>query len=542
MTSKHQSTFTTTSFLKGFAGLVLVFLLATSCEGEQVNRANYLPKDSCVILSVNTEEIFSDAFFDLLVNNNVMNEIGEGPLLGVLKDPANAGVKRLDKYYFFATGSNFMDAKLGAVLPLNDSEDLATYVEKNFGAEVTTDKGFLVADLSNEQKIVWNEQTAIVYFGAFGGDLVNEAQALFTQTSDQSLASIDSTLAYAIQSDAHVAGWFKNDDFVDMVDMGLEMAVNFKLFESLNVNKQDIKGAKSVFLGDFSNGQFNVVQRQYLNATQMRIYNSFNKPNNLANLLPVVAQSKPLATISTSLQSEGFLELLKEYELDKAWDKQLENAPIKIRLNQVAQFFEGDGLLMANGFDEVTQEVAYADMDDGGNDVVTTKKVQSLKPQITLGLTAKSPQKLALFLQMLSGQLPKYNGFSNYNNELYFGMQDELFVVTTTPQGVDAVIQTAAALDSSIFNVINSHRTAVTVDFAALVASQKNALSMLASEAGEFDNLNSLVITEVGVEQQGIVKGEFLLSFKNDENGLISLVKLLNESFKLVSPLVKDFM
>lgn len=542
MTSKYSIVKYLINFHKTATALTLFCLLVVGCSDEQVNRANYLPKDACVVLSVNTEEIFSDAFFDLLLNNNFMDQIGEGPLLGVLKDPANAGVKRLDKYYFFATGSNFMDAKLGAVLPLNDSEDLASYIEKNFGAEVTTDNGFLVADLSNEQKIVWNEQTAIVYFGAFGGDLVNEAQALFMQKEAQSLEQSDSTLAYALQSDAHVAGWFKNDDFVDMVDMGLEMAVNFKLFQSLNVNKEDIKGAKSVFLGDFSKGKFSVVQRQYLNSTQMRVYNSFNKPNQVAKLSPIVSKTNPLAVISTSLKSEGFLELLKEYELDKAWDKQLQNAPIKIKLDQVAQFFEGDGLLMVNGFDEVTQEVAYTDMDDEGNDVVTTKVVQSLKPQITLGLTAKSPQKLALFLGMLTGQLPKYNSFSNYNNELYFGMKDELFIVTTTAQGVDAVLNPEVHLDSVLNNIITAHRTAVTVDFEALVASQKEYISMLSGASNDFDNLKNLVITEVGIEQEGIVKGEFSLNFKNDENGLISLVQLLNTSFKALSPFLKDFM
>ena len=125
----------------------------------------------------------------------------------LIKDPANAGIQRLSKYYFFSVGSSFLEGKIGTVLPLNDNELLATYIEQHFpSVEVLTDQGFLVAELSSEHTLVWDENAAIYFYSPFGGDLISEMETLFKQTESTSLEHKDSPNMHG-SKDIGKIGW-----------------------------------------------------------------------------------------------------------------------------------------------------------------------------------------------------------------------------------------------------------------------------------------------------------------------------------------------
>ena len=528
--------------LKIFSGRIIkqtilsisVSLLLVSCGGDDVNHANYIPTNSCFVMSLNTEEIFSDAFFDLIMNNDLTNGVAEGPLAQIIQDPANAGIKRLTKYHFFGTGANFLEGKMGAVLPLSDKEKLAKYIEKNWPeVEVTEDNGFLVAEVSAEHNVIWNENTAIYFFSPFGGDVVKEAEGLFKQTAEQSLAKIDSTFDYAINNDAHITTWIKNDDFVAFMDEGLKMAANIEMFDNLGINKEDIKGAKSVFLANFNDGNITVQQRQYLNSTQMSIYNSFEKPNNIAGLTKIVSDVNPKVLLSASLKSDGLKALLEEYNMDEMWKDFTKNSLLSsIQLNQLSQFFNGDVLVTLNGVDMVTKTIVRGDLDDEGNDIEVKQELTEPVPNLAIGLTMKDAEKFNLSVGVAAAFLPKYEGFSNYNDQVFFKVSDDLMIITASKQGVDAINNAKGELNPELKQLTGDHRVSAYLDFGALL---KEVQNLSGFKLGGIDNLKSLTISEKGVAKEGIVEGKTVVKFNNNDNGLISTFKIFNELGGLLS-------
>lgn len=506
---------------------ISVITLLSSCGGGDVKHSNYIPANSCFVMSLNTEEIFSDAFFDLISNNDFTADMVEGPLADIMQDPANAGIKRLTKYYLYGAGANILEGKMGAILPLNDKEKLAQYIEKNWpDVEVTEDNGLLAAEISAEHNVVWNDNTALYFFTPFGGDVFTQAVSLFKQTDEQSLTNTDSTFAYAMNNDAHVAAWLKNDDFAAFADEGLKMVKNFNLFDTFGVNKEDIKGAKTVFLANFNDGNITVEQRQYLNATQMSIYNSFQKENNVSGLTKIASNSNPKLAISASLNSEGLKALLKEYNMDEMWKGITKNSLLQsVELSQLSQYFDGDVLVLVNGLDMVSKTITTSDLDDEGNDIEVKKDVTNPVPNVAIGLTMKDAEKFNLSLGMVAAMLPKYEGYSSYNDEVFFKVTDDLMVVTLSKQGVDALNSAKGELNPEVLDLVSKHRTSAFIDFAGVLGEVKG---MMPLQIEALDNLKSLSVSEKGIAKEGVIEGKTVLKFNNNDNGLISTMKLID--------------
>lgn len=519
---------------------ILLISVLFSCSSDRVNHSDYIPTDACAVLSINTEAIFSDAFFDLIAHNDLTNDIAKGPLSDLIKDPANAGIQRLSKYYFFSVGSSFLEGKIGTVLPLNDNELLATYIEQHFpSVEVLTDQGFLVAELSSEHTLVWDENAAIYFYSPFGGDLISEMETLFKQTESTSLEHKDSSFHYALRNSSHLSLWVSNDDFLAFLDDGVKMLRDYSFFESIDIKKEDLTGAKSVFLANFNEGRIEVQQKQYLNPTQMAVYKGFDKANNIKNLTGVVQQAYPLALFTTSLKSEGLLEMLKFYRVDKAWDAALMNSPIKFKMGQLAQFFKGDVLAALNGVDTVKKTIKTVDMDDEGNDLVITQEVSEPVQQINLAMSLKDADNFQGILKLISGDLPKVNGFSSLNGTLFFSVVDKKFLLTTTPQGVEEMKTMSSKLSPELDTLVGNNRTAAYIDFNALFEVFKHESPLFLQR---FNNLDHLVFSEQGVYDVGVVEGKMVIYFKNNDNGLISTIKLISEAGTLVQPVIEWMM
>lgn len=508
--------------------------LLISCGKEKINHVKYIPTNSFAVVSLNTEEIFSDAFFDLIANNDLTDDLTTGPLSGLIKDPASAGIQRLTKYHFFNEGASFLEGKMGAILPLNDKELLASYIEKNFPeSEVLSDNGFLVAEISGEHSVVWDDNTAIYYYSPFGGDLIEEIEELFKQTYEESLAAKDSSFRYAVNNNAHLSLWIKNDDFMALIDEGIKMLNDFNLFESTNLKKDDITGSKSVFLANFNDGNISISQRQYLNPIQMKVYNGFNKENNVSALGGIVGVNSPLALVSASLKSEGLIELLKEYKVDKAWDKVIANSPLQFKLDQLAQLFEGDILLSVNGLDDVKRTIKTVDMDDEGNDVIVDKEVNQKVPQINLAMSLKDKNKFSGFFSLLSAALPKVDGFLSFNDEFYLSLTDSHLLVTSTPKGITFLKAMEGKLSPELDTLITSHRTASYLNFNEILHAVKGEVSI---PLDSFGNLKNFVFSEKGLESEGIIEGNTVINFNNNDNGLISSIKFLTGVGKIIQP------
>lgn len=524
-----KRTSTKKSFLLGILTCLLI-----SCGKEAVNHSKYIPINSSAVLSLNTGEIFSDAFFDLIANNHLTDDLATGPLSGIIKDPANAGIQRLTKYHFFNEGSSFSEGKMGAILPLNDKELLAAYIEKNFPeSEVLRTNGFLIAEISSEHCLVWDDQTAIYNYSNAGGDLVEYAKGLFNQTIEKSLASSDSTFRYALRNTAHVSLWINNDEFMALVDDGIKMLNDFNIFESIELKKEDRTGSKSVFLGNFNDGNISINHRQYLNPSQMKVYNGFNKKNKVSSLAGIVGVSEPLALVSASLKSEGLIEMLKAYQVDKAWDNIMAHSPLKLKMEQLAQLFEGDVLISVNGMDAVKKTVKTVDMDDEGNDVIVDMDIDKKIPQINLAMSLKDQNNFSGILNLLISALPKVDGFSSFNDLFYFSLKENQFLATSTPQGIASLKAMAGKLSPELDTLVTQHRTASFLNFNEILDGLKGEVAVPLSS---FGNLKNFVFSEKGVQAEGVIEDETVINFNNNDNGLISSIKFLSGLGKIIQP------
>ena len=129
-----------------------VFFLS-SCADENRIHSNYIPTDASVVVSINTESIFNSAAFDLLGNNDVFNKLSLSSISSIIQNPSSAGLKMFSTYHVFIMESSLFQTKIGAILPLNDGEDLSDYIEDNFESKVVKRAGFRMVEISENQHL-----------------------------------------------------------------------------------------------------------------------------------------------------------------------------------------------------------------------------------------------------------------------------------------------------------------------------------------------------------------------------------------------------
>jgi hypothetical protein len=252
--------------VKSFFTLFLSLFFLSSCSDKKIVHSNYIPSESNIVLSVNTAKIFNTAAFDLIGYNNLFNDLSSGPISSMILNPADAGLKMLSKYHFFLLGSNLLDVKFGAILPLSDGDELADYVTKNLQAEIIKSEGFQTAKIPGNHNLVWDDYTAVYYSGAPGGDLMNEAKNIFEQKSEKKLAEIDSTFSSALNSNAHISMWIKNNQVAKLIDQGLMLLSDLNVIDLPLMKTNISEQGKTVFLTNFNEGNITINQLGYLSS------------------------------------------------------------------------------------------------------------------------------------------------------------------------------------------------------------------------------------------------------------------------------------
>lgn len=525
--------------------VIAVAGLLTSCGGDKVDHANFIPANSCAVLSINTDQIFSDAMFDLLSNTDITEGVASGPLAKLMEDPANAGLVRFDRYYLFGSGENVMESRLGAVMPMSDPEKLKEYLISNFELEVTQDSIYNVAEISNDNVIVWDDNAAILVYGPFGGDLVNDAIDCFVQKENATLAKTDNTFDEALKDQSHIVGWFKNDDLLNNLDFGIENATQFRLMETLNISKEDIKDSKSIFSFNFLDGKITLDSKQYMNEKQIKLYKELGKTNSIEPLLAVSSSENPVAMISTSLKTEGLLEVLKEYRLDEAFDQMLTraNSPVKFKLDYLVSFFEGDALILVNDFTEITKNKAVTEMNNEGEYVQKIVEVKEKIPAVTIAMPIKDEGKFNLVLPFVVKDLPVEDGVYNYRNEAYITVREGVLYVANSPKGVEAIKAKSGKLNSRLTTLATTHRVASFLDLKRTFEFVGEGIPMgkpISETASSF--LADVVITEKGIDENGAVIGKSEINFTSQEHSLITTIKFSDEMSKAIKPILSLMM
>ena len=273
------------------------------------------------------------------------------PLSSMMQDPSAAGLKVFSKYHIFVSGSNVLEAKIGAILPLNDSEDLAEYVQDNFNVEVLEQDGFKAAKISGIHNLVWDDYTAIYYFGISDTNLIEEGKKFFVNGNKKSLASKDSTFYYALNKDVHISTWVKNQDFITLMNQGFLNEEKMSLLDILIKDHQTFTNGKTVFLTSFNKGNIAINQRQYLSSDQTPKENDRIKENDISVLVPMAVSENHLVLLRTTFEPNLFVEVVKLFGFDMDWDNETSNFPFLTDINQLSDYFQGDFLVLIDDFE-----------------------------------------------------------------------------------------------------------------------------------------------------------------------------------------------
>ena len=523
-------TFAKTKFL--FVFVILVLFLC-SCSDENRIHSNYIPTNSCIVVSVNTEKIFNDAVFDLMANKDLDNNLRFIPFYSMVQNPSAAGLKMFSKSHVFVSGSNLFDVKVGAILPLNDGEDLAEYVQVNFRAKVIENDGFRAAKISEKHNLIWDDYTAIYFSGESDGDIIKEGKNFFIQADKEILATKDSTLSYALNADVHISTWLKNDDFAKFINQGLILMDDLSAFDVIFNSSATFNDGKTVLLTSFNDGNITTRYRQYLTPEQTLKQFDTEKENNISALVPMAISENPLVLVSTSLNPTTLIELLKMYGLGKDWNQQVANFSFLPQINQLSDYLEGDVLVLVDGFEEVAKVKEVPDIDDEGNDTLVSKAVIDKNPVVSFGLTVKDSIRFNFMINLLGSNLPKEDGFFNFNDEVYFAVRGNYFFLTSTKQGVEAVNEMSGELSPHLNSMVLKHTSVCYFDVGEILKQDERLAQFNLAGA---NNLNNVLLFKDGVTSNGIIEGETRINFTNQQNSVVSTLKLFSDLFGHFNP------
>ena len=521
-----------TQFVLFFATGILLFSL-TSCSDEKRIHSNYIPSNSCAVININTEKIFNDAVFDLMSNNDLGVNLSLLPLSSILQDPSAAGLKVFAKYHIFMSGSSLLDAKIGAVLPLNDSEDLAEYVKDNFNVEVLEQDGFQAAKIFGIHNIVWDDYTAIYYFGISDTSLIEEGKKFFLKSEKESLASKDSTFYYALSKDVHISTWIKNQDVFTLMNQIFLNGEKISPIDFVIKNNNTFTNGKTVFLTSFNKGNIAINQRQYISSEQTPEENERIKENDISGLVPMAISENPLVLLRTTFEPNLFAEVVKLFGFDMDWASETPNFPFLSDINQLSDYFQGDFLVLVDDFEEVIRTKELPDLDDEGNDIMVSKQVKEKAPTVSVGLMVKDSIKFNFMLNLLSSKLPKVDGFFNYNNEAYFATKGNYFFLTSTKKGIKALNEMRGKLSSDLNSLITANQSVYYFDIDEILK-QDERLNQF-SIPGIYD-LNSILFWNKSSVNKGIIESETRVNFTNQQNSFVSTLKLLSALFDTLNP------
>ena len=521
------------SQIKFLAVLLLFSFTLFSCSKEIRVNSNCIPSSASAVVCVNTEKIFNEAAFDLALGEN-LGGLSLLPLAGMLNNPSAAGIKMLDKYYFFVSGANLFNVKIGAVIPLSDEDELLDYVQETFKANVIEKSGFKTAKILEKYTVVWDNQTAIFYSGALNEDLIQEAIILLQQKPSEALAAKDSIFVDALNTNAHISTWFYNDQLNNYIDQGSLILKNLNTSSDLPLGKNNrFKSGKTVFFTNFNDGNIAVQQKIYLTKDLLQTERQLEKQNQLTSVMAKASSSNPLLIAKTSINPETITQALKFLDLEEILNMEKINSSLPSQTSLFNDYLEEEIMLVVNGSKEVMKIKQVPDIDDEGNDTLVLKETIEKEPDYILGLLVKDSVKFNFMLNFLSAGLPKYEGFFNYNDELYYTVKDDFFFLTSTKHGVKALNEQKGQLSSKIEPVVYSNNSIFYAN-AQKILKLNEELSFFGFEG--LENISNILAFKKEANSKGVIEGEMIINFIDDKNSLVSVLKILSDLAVLMNP------
>jgi hypothetical protein len=326
--------------------------------------------------------------------------------------------------------------------------------------------------------------------------------------------------------------WLKNNTIAKLASQGLNLLEDFNLITRPFNSKISLEGT-TVFLTNFNKGNISIKQRKYINPNKYEGKNNLIKENKLASIVTKTAPGNPMLLINTSLNFKDLTEIFNLFNIDKAWHKQISNLPFLPDINQLGDYFQGDVMVHVDGVQEILKTKQIPDIDDEGNDVLVIREVIQKKIDLSLGLLVKDSIRFNFLVNLLGSSLPKIDGFFNYNDEIYFCTKENNFFITTTKKGVKYLNEMNGELSPKLDSVITNYESVLYANVEDIL---KQVQILTPQSIGGVDNLKNILFFQKASKKEGIVEGETIIKFKNQDNSFVSTLRLISGLFSTFNP------
>ena len=506
-----------------FSLIVAVSLIG--CSNKKVDRTDFIPSDASVVLKLNSKALFNDAMLDFVMNMDLQDKMEENELVGVMKDPGSIGVEQLGEYYFFMSGKDMATIQGGVVLPLSSAEKFRKSLEED-GEEITEESGISSVQLSANVVTVWNEHTALINFSANGGDLLVEAKTQLARTSEQNIVHSKANFNDLLNSPSHLSLWTSNEEVMQLYKFAQSYAAMFGM-RNLPALEVDAKDSYSLFTLDFNDGEIATTIQQTLNATQEEQYAAVTKGNNVTPLLEICESDKPLAWASFSINVEGVIKNIEQY--DGLLAKADQNLMGLTSVKEIAGFLGGDFFVAFNGMTKQNEMVFSSRFNDETGEYETSESMkESNVPFATMAIALTDQGKLEeKMAPLLAGLEQDESGTYNYKNEFFLTLKNNVLYLGSSSK--------AMGIPEGAVKLNDEHAQKATNSPSALFCDVDNLIQLFSSleTSGRNDkavNIASSYLNDFYVwdyqKEGNVTKQNIGLTFQNDENALVQLLKM----------------
>ena len=503
----------------------ILFLSLSSCSNDKAKLANSLPENSALVLKLNSESLFSDSFMDVLSNMDLMKDFVTGDFKDVITDPSKAGIQRLSDFYVFVSGTDGTNLRIGGIVPLTDSDLFKAFLVKNKMTPTETD-GVNSASKGNQYTIVWDKDKAVFYYSVFGGELLKEASVLLKQNEGTTLNKI-STLSDLVKSESHITVWTNNENMMNLYNAASKMAAGFGAGEVAPV-LTDMKNSYSLSFVDFKDGEIQTKVLQYLNDSQLKQQKLVTKTNSVASLLKVSGNEKPYAFLSLSMNTEGIFQTIKSYgALLSQVDAQLGGITT---IEEISKMLSGDLYVALNGVTKEKKMVENSNFNfETGEYETTNEEIERVNPFITGSIGITDAKKLQEKIQPFVAAIPMENGIYNVNNEVYFCIKNNQFLIGSTLKSKAVIEKMNGKLNAAHQKIVSQQPTALYFDIDGTMGLFNDGKNQMAPFLTVLSAYFNDFITDGYSVKDNVIESKFSLTFKKQENSFVLLLKMIDE-------------
>ena len=440
------------------AAFLLAAVIFSSCSTTGDDYTTAIPADAKMIITADLGSIAAKGQLDKIEELQtykmakmymaMLGEEANKEIESFMKDPGVTGIDFKSKMYFYMLEKNMT---VGVLFKLTDGAKFSSFVEKM--SKMGGDKGPEIkkeGDISiiaeGGSIVGWDNSKLLILASTTGQDVSTQFKEYMAAASDKSINSNENYAEFT-KNPMDVGFWMNYDFMAKLQEMNPAMKQMPEVGAMYGKMADLFKDSYYHIYVDFANGEIKMTGAFYPNPELAKKFDpeKLVKPGMSEKILNVVPGDKVFGSLAFAVNMKEYVNAImefipKEYQADKLNEMIKTGTQGQLTFDDIVNFFDGEFLITFNGMKTVTSQQTSYDME--GKE--TMEEVSNPFPLVTMAFTVNDDKLYNVLQQMLPalGNMVKPRG-SNFEIEpepgmkIYAGMQDKLFVITTSEEVID---------------------------------------------------------------------------------------------------------